>query len=532
MKNIFFIIILLFTKFANSQVWQWSVRVGSVISDETNNHPQAFLWIPENCNQVKGVVFTQHNMVEEGILEHPIFRRTMAKLGFAEIWVTPGLTVTFDFNKAAPDDFNYMMKALADESGYAELTNAPIIPMGHSALASFPWNFAAWNPDKTLALVSVHGDAPLTNLTGSGRPNPDWGSRSIDGVPSLFIMGEYEWWEDRIKPAFYYISKHPNSVITLFCDAGHGHFDYSDEMVEYVCEFIKRAAHKRLSGKATRGEHPVLIAIKPESGWLMDRWRRDSLPTSDAAPYSLYRGDRKTASWIFDKEMADATEKFYNKSRGKKNQFIGFRQNGQILQPQKTHANYHLKFFPESDGISFYTSAFFSDSSRTKQASSYAKTKLHINRICGPVQKINDSAFQLSFYRMGFNNAKRSNDIWLLAHNSGDDKYKSAVQQANMKFPIENMEGATQSITFPTIHNEEITANSITLRATASSGLPVYYYVKEGPALVRGNKLLFTGIPPRAKLPIRVTVVAWQYGISGRVQSAKPIEQFMYISRR
>jgi hypothetical protein len=52
-----------------SQVWQWSVSVDSVISNETNIYPQAFLWIPEKCKRVRAVVVGQHNMVEEGIFE-------------------------------------------------------------------------------------------------------------------------------------------------------------------------------------------------------------------------------------------------------------------------------------------------------------------------------------------------------------------------------------------------------------------------------------------------------------------------------
>ena len=35
-------------------------------------------------------------------------------------------------------------------------------------MATFPWNFAAWNPERTLAIISYHGDAPRTNLTGYG----------------------------------------------------------------------------------------------------------------------------------------------------------------------------------------------------------------------------------------------------------------------------------------------------------------------------------------------------------------------------
>ena len=84
--------------------------------------------------------------------------------------------------------------------------------------------------------------------------------------------------------------------------------------------------------------------------------------------------------------------------------------------------------------------AFFADTSRIKPTAHHPKNKVSINRICGPVKKIDDTTFQISFYRMGFNNPKRSNDIWLLASNNGNGHYKSAVQQINMRFPIVNKE--------------------------------------------------------------------------------------------
>jgi hypothetical protein len=53
--------------------------------------------------------------------------------------------------------------------------------------------------------------------------------------------------------------------------------------------------------------------------------------------------------------------------------------------------------------------------------------------------------------------------------------------------------------------------------------------VKEGPAEIDGNKLVFTPIPPRSKYPLKVTVVAWQYGLAGKVQTAEPIERSFFI---
>ncbi|MEO6730694.1 MAG: hypothetical protein ABIN01_05720 [Ferruginibacter sp.] len=527
------ILIVLFCYKSVAQEWQWSVVIDSVISDENKDHPVAFLWIPPGCKQVRGVAVGQHNMIEEGMLENGSFRKALSNIGFAEIWITPGLSMTFDFNKGAGEHFNYMMKLLATKSGYKELEFAPIVPIGHSAFASYPWNFAAWNPGRTLAVISVHGDAPLTNLTGSGRPNPAWGNRNIDGVPSLFVMGEYEWWEDRIQPAFDYIVRHPASAISLFADAGHGHFDYSDELISYIAMFISKAAKNRLPQIMYLHKPAALKPVDPQQGWLMDRWRKDSLPLSSAAPFKNYRGNRRNASWCFDQEMASETERFYARARGKKSQYIGLIQNGKVVRPAGGHAQFNIPFLPLTDGISFNLKAFFADTSKLLPVSEHANTPLKIERVCGPVKKINDTTFQISFYRMGFNNLKRSNDIWLLAANKGDDVYKSVVQQLDMRFPLGNKKGKPQKIVFPTIRNQQQGIKQLQMKATSDAGMPVYYYIKEGPAEMQGNTIKFTAIPPRSKFPVKVTVVAWQYGSAAEpfIQTAEPVFQTFYITK-
>ena len=182
--------------------WQWSVPVSKVIASETGGHPQAFLWIPEDCMQVRAVMIGTHNMCEETLFENELFRRGMKEAGVALIWITPGWDQQWKADSGSPEAYWQMLDDLAETSGYGELKFTPIIPIGHSAMATYPWNFAAWHPERTLAVVSYHGDAPRTNLTGYGRENLEWGRmRNIDGIPGLMVEGEYEWWEARVNPA-------------------------------------------------------------------------------------------------------------------------------------------------------------------------------------------------------------------------------------------------------------------------------------------------------------------------------------------
>jgi len=57
--------------------------------------------------------------------------------------------------------------------------------------------------------------------------------------------------------------------------------------------------------------------------------------------------------------------------------------------------------------------------------------------------------------------------------------------------------------------------------------VPVGYYVREGPAFVRDGVLHLTPLPPRTKLPVKITVVAWQLGrgTEPKLRIASPVER-------
>ena len=537
--NKYFLVVLLSLFMQTTRVaaapWQWSVEIKELISEETNAHPSAYLWIPENCKQVRAVIIGQHNMTEETIFEHPEFRKNMGKLGIAEIWITPGIDQRWDVTKGIQQIFETMMKNLSEISGYAELEFAPVIPIGHSAMATYPWNFAAWNPERTLAVLSIHGDSPRTHLTGYGRANLDWGTRTIEGIPSLMVMGEDEWWEDRLITSFDYRREYPNAPLSFLADAGHGHFDISDELIDYLSLFLKKAVEYRLS-KHSSSDIPVqLIPVEAKNGWLADRWRKNEKPTAEAASYDKYEGDKHHAFWYFDKEMADATEKYYANERGKTEQYIGFEQKGKLITfNPKSHVRMSPSFQPEADGVTFHLKAVYTDTLRNEYSKEHSTRPLRMSRICGPVEVVNDTTFTVRFYRMGLDNPKRTGGICLMASVKQDHKYRSAVQQVEIRIPYRNKEGIPQRIIFPKLSDVKASVKEISLKGTADSGLPVYYYVKEGPAEIKGDKLVLTKIPPRAKFPVKVTVVAWQYGRSGepKVQTAEAVEQSFYITGR
>lgn len=118
-----------------------------------------------------------------------------------------------------------------------------------------------------------------------------------------------------------------------------------------------------------------------------------------------------------------------------------------------------------------------------------------------------------------------------MAYQPGDDKYAYAEQAAGFKFPPKNTNGQAQQIIFEAIPDQVVGGEPIILRATSDTGLPVEFCMIDGPAEIEGNKLRFTPIPPRAKMPVKVTVNAYQWGrsIEPLVQSAEPVQRTFLI---
>ena len=523
---------------ARAAVWQWSAPVPGVVSSETDGAPRAFLWIPPDCARVRAVIVGQHNMLEEGILEHPVLRQALADIGMAAVWVTPAFDGFFRFDRGAGEQFEGLMRALAEESGYAELATVPAVPIGHSAMASYPYHFAAWKPARTLAAVSCKGTWPDFRDANS----PPWKDRDLDGVPLLFINGEYEDAQGRAGKAADFRARNPACPLTMFVDAGGGHFDYNDRIVTYLAFYLRKIAAARL-----RPDGGMNAVDPARQGWLYDRWRRDEAPHAEPAPVGAYTGDVRQAFWCLDAELARAAEFHAASARGKKAQLLGYAQDGEVVpQNPKLHAQVDLKFRPLDDGLTFQLEGTFLDTvpeGRPETWSGVAKGSpighaagggpIRIDRICGPVRKLSDDTFALSFDRVGTDNRKRSNEIWFMATHPGDGEYKRAVQQAVLHFPLWNDKGAKQAIEFAPLNPVPAGTREVSLWASSSAGEAVHFYVREGPAEIVGDRLMLQPVPPRAKFPMKVTVVAWNWGrsIEPKLKSAEPVERTLLITR-
>ena len=365
---------------------------------------RACLRLPKGSQEVKALLYCHQNMTEEVLFRSPAFCSRMDSAGVAMAFVQSG-SQNWDTADGCQERFDSIIADFASATGHPEIATAPVIPFGHSAQATFPWNFAAWNPDRTLCIISFHGDAPRTNLCGYGRANIEWGrTRNIDRIPGLMIEGEYEWWEARVRPALAFRMMYPYSRISFLCDAGKGHFNLCDETLDYIARFIEKS----------------LADPRPEGGVYYSRWSEDGTESTD--PHDMF--------WYHDQEMADLTRARYRQSLGKRMQYLSARVNGV---PVVYNPDSHIKIIAGIDTDEFTVEPFFADEQRCNASDDHASVRPRVTLISGPAIQTGEYTFRIDPDYFGADPRRLWSGITLCLEAPGDSVYKSAVQEINLR---------------------------------------------------------------------------------------------------
>lgn len=373
---------------------------------------RAYLRLPRGKREVKAVLYCHQNMTEEVLFRSAAFCRKMDSLGVAMAFIQKGsmnwdVTVKNADGQTCQQRFEQLMQEFARQTEHPELATCRVIPFGHSAQATFPWNFAAWNPERTLCIISFHGDAPRTNMCGYGGANVEWGrTRNIDYIPGLMIEGEYEWSEDRVRPALAFRMMYPDSRISMLCDAEKGHFDLCEETQDYMARFI---------GKA-------LANPRPTDGLGYSRWQADGIETAD--PHEQF--------WYQDEEMVGLTKARYEHSRGKAMQYVSAKMNGALI---PYNPDSHIKLncsVPENIG-EITIEPVFVDSTHTALSDRHARVRPRIVVLSGPAIQTGAYTFRIDPDYFGRDSKRLWSGITLCVEADGDGQYKSAVQELNIQ---------------------------------------------------------------------------------------------------
>ena len=485
-------------------------------ADGSQNKSSAYLWVPERCQKLRGLLILCANVPEHRLVGHPAIREVCAKNDLGIVWCVPSFmnfrkdkdkgTDMAHENKTSTAFLQQLLDALAKTSGYDEVATVPWLPMGESGHLLMVDALVEQQPERCIAGVWLKNNhLPPKNRT----------------VPALVAFGSAQEWSqtqsdirtnwNNIGKAYQGIldqrKQNPNWPLSYLIDGSSGHFDCSDKLTTFLAHYIDCVTKARIADDGS------LKNITLENGFLADM----PVPGHENHPAKKFNEiatDQRGLPWFFDKESAEAAQSFAAINWQAETQLPGFADaSGKIL-PFNFNGISNLQPEYEADGITFTLRGMMLDQlpeQFTNAGMKLAKTTdtPTLEWLCGPVKPLGNGRFQISLDR-----SWPSSACYIAARQPGTDKIRAVVQPCGVKVQ-KNNSGLAQKIIFSPIPEVKVGVKSIRLSAKSSADVPVRFFVRAGPAVIHGDELDFTPIPPRSKFPVAVTVGAWQWGNAG-----------------
>jgi hypothetical protein len=503
-----------------NQVFQWSVSGESEPwPDGSKARSSLYLWIPEPCRKVRGVLILATNVPEHRLVGHSAIRRACVENDLALVW---GVPTFWRFGKVAPKPgaepvdvkllpggeslqvsfLEKLLGGLAEKSGYSEIASAPWLPIGESGHLLMVCGLVNQRPNRCIAAICVKNPHSPDNKT----------------VPMLWTLGTAQEWgqtdhdpREHWKTASFNYQKwvsdraDANWPLSILVEAGSGHFYCTEAMTEYFARYISAACRARLPGDGG----PALKPVSLDGGVLADL----PLPGYENAPVTPHAHADPTERgrpWFFDGETARAAQAFAAVDWNAATAMPLITAAGNcVVDPFSFNSVTTISVTTDSE---FAVNPILLDKIPAPFPSAGASLAIPpvqpiAEWVCGPYAPLGGGRFRVALDRTW----KTGAASYMAVRQDAAPGVRFGVQPVAVRL-VENNEGQPQKITFNPIADVKAGTRSCDLTATSDAGLPVDFFVISGPALVRDGRLVFTAIPPRARFPVEVTVAAWQWG--------------------
>jgi hypothetical protein len=517
-------------------VYQFAVPTKDVEGREI----AAFLWVPPAADRLRGVLLGGQTLMEDAFAADPLVRRACTDEKLAIVYFVPPLDATFDYRgNGAGAALQPALDRLAAASGYRELSVAPWCPFGHSVSSIFAIRVVCWAPERCFGALSLKGGLPLP---------ADDPAASVAGVPVLAIKGQFEEfgpgpsgvlrdfedretaWKGMRRIILGLREKDERHLIAYLVEPGASHFAWSERLAPYAAEFVRQAARQRIADWPADAAQPVKCRpLDPTAGALtgpeLGRERR-------AAAAADFAGDRRNAFWHLGLDLAKQADALHTDLFARQPQFVTFA-DPKSERPIFVGHDLRLRLQPSWVGPdTFRVAGVFLDKAPDK----YPAAPAPVGHAPGPVRfrvfagAAEPTAADTFAVRLDGRGKPRAE---VLAFHPGDATFRYAEQQGRMNLPARLNRGRPQVIAFPRVGPMRLGGPPAKLAATSDAGLPVRYYVYSGPAVVEGDQLRLADLPVRAAVPLKIVVVAYQYGsaVEPLAQSAEPVSQEVVVQK-
>jgi hypothetical protein len=505
-----------------NQVFQFVQRGAFAYEPGDVVNAAAYLWIPESCERLRGLLIMGQNVTEHGLVGHPAIRAVCAEFDLGIVWCTPRF-ISVSKKDEAPKTVAFLQElldGLARTSGYAEVATVPWLPMGESFHLRMVYQLLNHASERCIAGIAIKNapslsllrnrDIPILAAVGTAQ---EWFQDQRDFLRRWQDLSFHDW---LLKER----ARRPGWPLSLLIEGGSGHFDCTEEMAAHFAAYIAAACRARLPTVPGQSLRPVAIEAGLVAGLPLPGREAFEPVVQAEAPAARQRG-----AWYFNEALARDAIRTAAINWEAASQLPAFRdargqfypQNFQgITKPVPLETGEDGITFPIRGGLLPALPAGFVGAGESLAAAPGEPTAEWISGAVAPAGP--------GRFRIALDRTWPHASVYIALRHRGTATIRDVVQPGGIELRP-NEAGTAQAIAFAPIPDLAAGTRTVSLKATADSGLPVRFFVSAGPAVIEGDVLRLTPLPPRTRLPVEIAVTAWQWGraIAPQVQTAEPV---------
>ncbi|MEI8086732.1 MAG: hypothetical protein WCG93_11010, partial [Paludibacter sp.] len=426
-------------------------------ADSSKTNATLYLWIPESCKKLRGLVIMCTNVPEQMLVGHAAIRKTCEANDLGIIWSTPSfmnfrksvrdgksLNMALEY-KTTVDFLQQMLNGLGESSGYTEVATVPWLPMGESGHLLMVDALMENSPERCMAGIFIKNNhlppknREVPTLVAFGTAQ-EWGQDKVD-IRTRWndVSAAYEGVLNQRK-------QNPNWPLSYIIDGSTGHFDCSEKLANYFANYIDLVAKVRLSDDGSAKLKPVNL----KTGFLAD------MPVPGHENHSVVGyADAKANTalpWFFDKKSASEAQSFAAINWKAATQIPAFvNDSGKVAPFIFNGISKLIPTYMGDDGITFSVKPVLLDKIPSNFAvgageklAQTSGTPL-LEWVCGQFTPIGNNKFRIVLDRTWPATAN-----YLGVRQAGNDSVRSIFQPCGLTLP-KNNSGKAQKISFEKI---------------------------------------------------------------------------------
>jgi len=269
---------------------EYNIEIKPSKTDSFNVAKFSF-YVPQDSKNIKGVLHWIYPVNKDGreVSKDADYREFCNELGFALI----GSQIdSRELEKGLGDAYLKAIDSVSKLSNHPELKIAPIFFLGYSWGGQWAYDFALWNPNKVIGVITQKGG--YHNVVNSNR---------VINIPIYMFVGELDV-KYRIDNLTGIFNEHrpKGAPWALAIDLNKGHTPVLDK--DILLPYVKEIISLRLPEWITNQKEVVLRKLDLKKGW------QGNLQTKEIGRYGTLSAKPEELVWMPNKENALIWQKF------------------------------------------------------------------------------------------------------------------------------------------------------------------------------------------------------------------------------